>query len=42
MFYEGPQGEETGFIPLAMLWAFPIVLIFLGLFWWLLAQFFRY
>lgn len=42
LFYEGPRGDEPGFFPLALLWAFPIVLVFLGILWWLLAQFFRY
>jgi hypothetical protein len=42
LFYEGPRGAEPGLVPLALLWAFPIVLVFLGLLWWLLAQFFRY
>ena len=41
MFYEGPQEEDSGFWFLALLWVFPIVLIFLGLVWWALAQFFR-
>ena len=41
MFYEGPRGDEPGFVPLALLWAFPVVLVFLGLLWWLLAQFLR-
>lgn len=42
MFYEGPRGAEPGFVSLAILWAIPIVLVFLGVLWWLLAQFFRY
>lgn len=42
MFYEGPRGEEPGLVPIALLWAFPIVLVFVGVLWWLLAQFLRY
>ena len=41
MFYEGPRGNEPGFVPLALLWVFPIVLVFLGVLWWLLAQVLR-
>jgi hypothetical protein len=42
IFYEGPRGNEEGIIGLAFLWAVPIVLVFLGIFWWVLAQFLRY
>jgi hypothetical protein len=41
IFYEGPRGNEEGVIGLAFLWAVPIVLVFLGLFWWALGQFLR-
>jgi hypothetical protein len=41
LFYEGPRGEEEGLIPLAFLWAFPLILVFVGVLWWLLGQFFR-
>ena len=40
-FAAGPRGDEPGFVPLALLWAFPVVLLFLGILWWLLAQFLR-
>ena len=41
IFYEGPRGEEPGILFLALLWAVPIVLVFLGIIWWLLGQFFH-
>ncbi|MEZ4733421.1 MAG: hypothetical protein R3E79_40515 [Caldilineaceae bacterium] len=41
LFYDGPRGDEPGFLPIAILWTFPFILLFLGLFWWLLAQFLR-
>jgi len=41
IFYEGPRGEEPGILFLALLWAVPIVLMFLGIIWWLLGQFFH-
>jgi hypothetical protein len=41
IFYEGPRGEEEGVIGLAFLWAVPVILLFLGIFWWVLAQFFH-
>lgn len=41
IFYEGPRGEEPGFLFLALLWVFPVVLVFVGLVWWTLAQFLR-
>jgi hypothetical protein len=41
LFYEGPWGEEEGLVALAFLWAFPMILIFVGILWWLLGQFFR-
>jgi hypothetical protein len=42
LFYEGPRGDEEGLVPLAFLWAVPIILVFVGVLWWLLGQFFRY
>jgi hypothetical protein len=41
IFYEGPRGQEPGLLILALLWGFPVVLIFAGILWWLLGQFFR-
>jgi hypothetical protein len=41
LFYEGPWGEEEGLVALAFLWAFPMILVFVGILWWLLGQFFR-
>jgi hypothetical protein len=41
LFYEGPRGEEPGLIILALLWGFPVVLVFAGILWWLLGQFFH-
>jgi hypothetical protein len=41
IFYEGPRGEEPGVLFLALLWVFPIVLVFAGMIWWLLGQFFH-
>jgi hypothetical protein len=41
IFYEGPQNDEAGIVFLAFLWTFPISLVFLGILWWLLGQFFH-
>ena len=41
IFYEGPRANESGLILLAFLWAIPVILLFLGILWWLLAQFLR-
>jgi hypothetical protein len=38
IFYNGNQNDDPGLLPIAVLWMFPMVLIFVGIIWWLLAQ----
>jgi hypothetical protein len=39
LFYEGPKENELGLPFIGLLWAIPFTLLFVGLIWWLLAQF---
>lgn len=39
LFYEGPKEDELGLPVIGLLWAIPFTLLFIGLMWWLLAQF---
>ena len=36
LFYDGPSHNEPGDVGIGLLWAFPFVGVFVGLFWWLL------
>lgn len=38
IFYEGPQGDEAGLPAIGFLWVIPLVLLLVGLVWWLIAQ----
>lgn len=38
MFYEGPRQNEAGLLFIGLLWGLPLILIFLGIVWWLMAQ----
>ena len=38
LFYEGPRDNEQGSVLIGMLWAFPFVLAFVGIIWWMLGQ----
>jgi hypothetical protein len=35
MFYEGPKGDEDGMWQVGMLWAVPVVILFLAVVWWI-------
>lgn len=39
IFYEGPRDDDPGIIGIGLLWLLPMVAVFIGLIWWLLAQF---
>ena len=38
-FFNGPRADEDGELRIGLLWVFPFVGIFIGLFWWLLGRF---
>jgi hypothetical protein len=38
IFYEGPRENEPGLPVIGILWAAPLVLLLVGLIWWLMAQ----
>ena len=41
LFYEGPKEGEISSPLIGMMWTFPIVMVIVGVLWWLLAQFLR-
>jgi hypothetical protein len=34
LFYKGPEGNEPGRLEVAVLWAVPVVVLFLAVIWW--------
>jgi hypothetical protein len=39
LFFDGPRSDEPSDPHIGLLWVFPFVGVFVGLFWWLLSRF---